>query len=389
MFPDLSYILHYLFGTQPDNWTSIVKTFGLFLVFAFLSSAFFLYLELKRKEEEGLFQAKTIEIEVGKPASIQELIVNAIIGFLLGFKGVYAYQNFAEFQQDAAGVLLSGKGVFWGGLLGALIIGGIKFWEKHRERLDKPIKKRLTVHAYDHIGDITIVAAISGIIGAKLFAVFEDMETLMNDPLGVLLSGSGMAIYGGLIVAFVVVYIYVKRLGLKPIHVMDAVAPALMVGYGVGRMGCHFSGDGDWGIPNTAETPSWWIFPDWAWAYDYPNNVLNQTRGNVIEGCEFLYCNRLAEPVWPTPIYEIIMAFIIVAILWSLRKRIKIPGMLFFIYLIFNGFERFWIEKIRVNAKYDWGFIQPTQAEVISTLLFLTGVIGCFVLWRKNKALSN
>jgi prolipoprotein diacylglyceryltransferase len=49
-----------------------------------------------------------------------------------------------------------------------------------------------------------------------------------------------------------------------------------------------------------------------------------------------------------------------------------------------NGMERFLIEKIRVNTRLDFGFIQPTQAEVISSLLFLTG-LGLF-LWLRRKA---
>ena len=74
------------------------------------------------------------------------------------------------------------------------------------------------------------------------------------------------------------------------------------------------------------------------------------------------------------------------AFLWSIRKRITIPAMLFFIYLIFNGFERFWIEKIRVNERYDIMGIQTTQAEFISVILMIIGIIGCVVLWRRSKS---
>ena len=58
---------------------------------------------------------------------------------------------------------------------------------------------------------------------------------------------------------------------------LDAVSPALMLAYGIGRLGCHFSGDGDWGIKNTAAKPDLIsILPDWIWCYDYPNNVINR-----------------------------------------------------------------------------------------------------------------
>jgi prolipoprotein diacylglyceryltransferase len=78
------------------------------------------------------------------------------------------------------------------------------------------------------------------------------------------------------------------------------------------------------------------------------------------------------------------MATIIFAILWSLRKRSKTPGVLFAIYCMFNGMERFFIEKIRVNAIIEWGAFQFTQAELISTLTFFGGAILLWILLRKN-----
>ena len=142
------------------------------------------------------------------------------------------------------------------------------------------------------VGDIAITAAISGIIGAKVFALFEGPNAFSNfirDPLGQLFSGAGLAIYGGLIVAFAVVFWYVRRRGLPVIRVMDAAAPAMIMGYAVGRLGCQFAGDGDWGIANTAAKPGWFFLPDWAWAYDYPRNVLNE--GIPIDGCIGHYCH--------------------------------------------------------------------------------------------------
>ena len=125
------------------------------------------------------------------------------------------------------------------------------------------------------------------------------------------------------------------------------------------------------------------MFPDWLWSYSYPHNVLNE--GAPIAGCAWKYCNELTTPVFPTSIYEIIMLFMLGAILWSLRKRVKIPGMLFSIYLVFNGLERFFIEKFRVNEKYDVIGFQLTQAEIISVVLILLGLASCFTLWTRNK----
>jgi prolipoprotein diacylglyceryl transferase len=242
------------------------------------------------------------------------------------------------------------------------------------------------VWPHERIGDITVVAAISGIVGAKLAAPFEsvaNLKSFFNDPFGQLLTGSGLAIYGGLILAFIVVLWYIRKKQIPAIHMMDAVAPALMVGYAVGRIGCQLSGDGDWGIVNTMAIPSWWVFPDWLWAFDYPHNVLNE--GIRMEDCNWLYCHKLPLPVFPTPVYETVFAFMIAGILWVLRRRLTIPGMLFCIYLFFTGLERFFIEKIRVNPDINIAGIEATQAEYISALLIFGGIAGMIWLWRQHQ----
>ena len=271
-----------------------------------------------------------------------------------------------------------------GGITGAVILGGLRYWQKQRALLPKPKLVSHTIRPHERVGDITVAAAICGVLGAKIFSILEDPTDFFQDPIGQFFSGSGMTIYGGLILAFIFVPMYIKRLGLKPIHVIDAAAPALIMGYGVGRIGCQLSGDGDWGITNTALKPEWMSFlPDWLWSFTYPHNVLNQ--GVPIDDCTFNYCMELSQAVYPTPIYETLMSIAIFAILWYLRKRIKIAGMLFFIYLIFNGVERFFIEKIRVNIKYDLGFIQPTQAEIIAVAIAIAGIIGVWFLYKRNK----
>ncbi len=406
MFPDLSYILHYLIGTQPDNWTSIFKTFGLLLVLAILSAAWVLYLELKRKAGEGLFKPQKVKIVVGKPATTWEIASNGIFGFILGFKLLYVFQNFSEFQMDPAGVILSSKGVFWAGLLLAGVFAFWRYWEKKKEALPKPKEITETVYPHDRIGDITIVAAITGIIGARLFSILEEPSIFFNDPLGTLLSGSGLTVYGGFICGYFGVVWYLKKLKIPFWHFADAVAPALIISYGVGRIGCQLAGDGDWGIV-AAAMPEWWFLPDWMWAYEFPMNVNNagqliaacdadcwsQISGNAgmtkemmcKECCGVNYCHELNPKVYPTPFYETIFSFMIGGFLWAIRKRVTIPGMIFFIYLILNGIERFWIEKIRVNVTYDILGSEITQAEIISAILFLIGVFGAIILWRRAK----
>jgi phosphatidylglycerol---prolipoprotein diacylglyceryl transferase len=386
MYPDLSYFLHDILPSlfDRDGGFSVVKTFGLLLAMAFLASAYTLTLEFKRKEAEGLLLPRLTTITIGEAATPTDLIINALIGFFIGFKFVFAAQNFVAFKADAAGIIASTQGSWIGGIIGLILFLGYRYYESQRAKLDKPVTQTVNVFPHARIGDITIVAAIFGLLGAKLFSVMENWTDFIADPLGQLFSGSGLTMYGGLILAFFACYIYVKKLGIPPILMMDAVAPALVVGYGVGRLGCQFSGDGDWGIENTAPKPGWMsILPDWLWAQNYPHNVLKE--GFPMESCSDAYCTQLIPAVFPTPMYETMMCMVILAILWSLRKRIKMNGMIFFIYLILNGLERFIIETIRVNPRYSVLGTALSQAQIIAIGLMIIGALGMLGVWIYNK----
>ena len=381
MYPNISYLLNDLFGI---NIPLPIQTFGFFVAIAFLLSSWTLSLELKRKEEEGLISATKRKKIIGKKVSPLDLIVHAIVGFLVGYKLLYAGLNYSDFVNNPQGMILSSEGHFLGGLIFAFINAYMKYREVKKEKLDKPKTITETVHPYQLVGNITMIAAISGIIGAKLFHNLENMDDFMADPIGQLLSFSGLTFYGGLICGAVAVIYYTKKYGINYKIISDAAAPGLMLAYGIGRMGCHFSGDGDWGITNLAPKPEWMSFlPDWTWAYTYPNNVIN--AGVPIEGCVGNYCNELLYPVFPTPIYEIAMALVLFGLLWVLRKRINIAGMLFGIYMIVNGLERFFIEKIRVNTKYIIFEKEITQAELISFGLIITGIIIVYRLYAINR----
>ncbi|MEJ0101070.1 MAG: prolipoprotein diacylglyceryl transferase family protein [Bacteroidota bacterium] len=103
--------------------------------------------------------------------------------------------------------------------------------------------------------------------------------------------------------------------------------------------------------------------------------------------CADKYCNQLPVPVFPTPFYETLTCLVLFGVLWIFRKKLKVPGTLFALYLILNGAERFFIEKIRVNTHINLFGFQPTQAEVISTLLVISGIIIWIILDRKAKSL--
>ena len=251
-------------------------------------------------------------------------------------------------------------------------------YKKDTGRDKSSLPKKVLVHPYQRVGTLITLAAVFGILGSRLFSVLENFSDFMKDPIGQLFSGSGLTIYGGLILAFTVLYFYTKKKLFHPIHLMDAAAPALILGYGVGRMGCQFSGDGDWGIVNEAVKPAWFPFPDWAWSNHYPRNVLND--GTLIPDCIGDYCHQLVPGVYPTPIYEIIYSILAFILIWSIRKKIKTPGIIFFIYLLFTGIGRFFIEFIRVNPRYNYFGFDLSQAQYIAIAFIIISIFGIFRL---------
>jgi len=360
-----------------------IQTFGFFVALAFAVAAFLLGKELKRKQSEGLIQPQTRKRTVGAPADPMEYVYNAIGGFFVGYKLVYLISNYALFADNPQAMLLSFEGSFLGGLLGAAILAYWKYFEVKKTLLPQPKTIEEKVNAEDHLGNIIMLGVVGGILGAKIFHNLENPAEFFADPIGALFSFSGLTFYGGLIVAAFLIIRYGRKNGINAWHLCDAAAPALMISYGVGRLGCQLSGDGDWGIVNAAPKPGWMSgLPDWMWSFKFPHNVNNE--GIPIPGCVGRWCHELPEPVFPTSFYEFLMAAVLFAVLWGIRKRIQVPGLLFSIYLIMNGAERFLIEQIRVNSLYTFGSFQVTQAQIISSLLIIIGIFG--VRYSINKA---
>jgi len=376
MYPTISHLLNDLLGI---NIPLPIQTFGFFVALAFVAGGYFITKEFKRKEKEGLLHTISKKVKIGEGITTYELLSAVIGGFFIGFKLIEAIFDYDSLVQNPQEFILSAKGSVLGGIIVAAISVYIKYKEKEKTKLETPKWIEQTLHPYQLVGNMIMIAAISGIIGAKIFASLENWNDFLLDPWGQLFSFSGLTFYGGLIFGAISVSYYAKKNGIKLLHLIDIFAPTLMLSYGIGRIGCHLSGDGDWGIIATQQ-PDWWFLPDWIWSYNYPNNVLG--RGIPIPGCEGNFCNQLAENVYPTPFYEIIMAGLIFVFLWNIRKKIKIAGVLFCIYLIFNGIERFLIEKIRINNDMVG---EQTQAEIISFCLILIGVLGTFILYRNSR----
>jgi len=360
-----------------------IFSYGFFLALGFLAAAFTLVLELKRKEQLGLLKPFRREIVKGKPATPAEIIVNAVIGFIIGYKLLWVILHYSEFAANPQETLLSSTGSWIGGIAGAVLLGYFKYWEKNKDKLDKPVKEVIEVHPHHTVSDLTIVAAVSGIIGAKLFYFFEspgNFREFLEDPFGSFFGG--LTVYGGLILGAICVMWYSWKRGMNPLHIADAASPGLFLAYMFGRQGCQVAGDGDWGIVNLLDKPSWlsWL-PDMLWAFDYPHNIINE--GVLIPGCSESHCYVLSQPVFPTPMYESFATLLLFALLWSLRRRITIPGMMFSLYLILNGIERFFIEKIRVNTKFDFLGMHLTQAEIIAALYVVAGIASLIYFKRK------
>lgn len=385
MYPNLYYLVADLLGVK-INALKLVNSFGFFVALAFIASGYVLYKELTRKEKLGEFIALEESFIVGAPASISELFSAFGFGFLFGFKiiGAFVIENALNNTQA---FILSFQGSYLAGFVVGAIMLYLKWKEKDKVKLASPENKKYMVWPHDRVGDIVLQAALWGFLGAKIFHNLENLDDFAKDPIGSLISFSGLTFYGGLILATIAIIIYIRKFKIRVIHFADAMAPTMLFAYAAGRVGCHMSGDGDWGIPNLNPKPFTWL-PNWMWTYTYPHNVLNE--GVPIPGCVGNYCNQLPLPVYPTTFYEIIATFILFGIMWMFRKKITQPGILTGVYLVFAGTERFFIEKIRVNNKIHTLPFEPTQAELISIFLILIGIV--FLIFSKKwfpKSISN
>lgn len=211
------------------------------------------------------------------------------------------------------------------------VAAGLLIAKRLRE-LGKPV---------DWAYELAFAALLGGVVGSRLDFIIENYADVKDDLLGNLFSGSGLVWYGGAIGGAIGVILWARWRGMLNLQLLDVCAPALALGYAIGRCGCQLSGDGDYGQP--------WDGP---WAMAYPNGTVPTT-----------------QTVHPTPIYETLAMGVATYVLWRLRGAFR-PGLLFALYLVLAGSERFLVEFIRRNDDVALGL---TQAQLLSVAMILVG----------------
>lgn len=229
----------------------------------------------------------------------------------------------------------------------AFVVCGAVVARRLRE-LDKPV---------DWAYEMVFAALIGGLVGARLYWIAANWDEAQDDLFGTIFSGSGLTWFGGALGGALAVILWARFRGWLGLQLLDTAAPALAIGYAIGRVGCQVSGDGDYGEPS-----------DLPWAMAYPDGVVPTD-----------------EEVHPTPIYETLAMGLAALLLWRLRDALR-PGALFALYLVIAGIERFLVEFIRRNEAVLLGL---TEAQLTSLLMLAGGAIWLTVLARRDGGLRR
>lgn len=192
--------------------------------------------------------------------------------------------------------------------------------------------------------EMVFAALAGGMVGGRVYFLLENYNSVKHDLLGNVLSGAGLVWYGGAIGGAIGVLLWAWRRGMLNIGLADLCAPALAVGYAIGRIGCQLSGDGDYGIASSVP-----------WAMGYPHGTVPTPAG---------------VHVHPTPVYETLAMGLVGWWLWRNRAAFA-PGVLFAWYLVLSGLERLLVEFIRRNAVVIGGL---TAAQLESIALATAGL---------------
>jgi phosphatidylglycerol:prolipoprotein diacylglycerol transferase len=234
--------------------------------------------------------------------------------------------------------------------------------------------KRKKLHP-DLASNITLIALIAGVSGSKLLYLLENWSSFVKDPFGMTFSPGGLTFYGGFILATASIYFYAKQKKITFIKIADAAGPALLLAYGIARIGCHLAGDGDYGFPTTLP-----------WGTDYSNGTYPPSAAfrNFPEVTN-LFPNGIVPDntlCHPTPVYETIICAVFFLFLWKNRLKWTMDGQMFYAYLVLAGVERFTVEFFRLNPRLMLGL---SEAQIIAVILIMIGAIGTVSLRREQQ----
>ncbi len=200
---------------------------------------------------------------------------------------------------------------------------------------------------------------LAGLVGARLYHLLESPSEFFAHPLPLLFSTMGFAWFGAVIGGFIALVFLARHYRMRVLLMLDIASPAAAIGYGVGRIGCLISGDGDYGIPTSLP-----------WGMSFPNGLVPTT-----------------QRVHPTPIYEFLAAMVIGYILWRIGARavgqLRPAGEVFGFYLILTGIARFLVEFIRINPRSFFGM---SNAQAASLASILAGSLVLIALQKRIKS---
>jgi phosphatidylglycerol---prolipoprotein diacylglyceryl transferase len=222
MYPTLYHALLDLTGLSVPL-LKFFNSFGFFVALAFVFASWTLGLELRRKERQGLLKPVKRTVVEGAKAGPMDYLLNGVIGFVIGWKLLHLVMD-TSVLDDPQAFLLSGTGSIVGGLVGAAAMLAWRWNDSRKQHLEKPRKKEVQMLPHEHAGNITLTAAIWGIIGAKLFHWLENpgefMAFLQAPSTSTLFSG--LTMYGGLILAGAMVIRYFVRHGIPAFEGADS-----------------------------------------------------------------------------------------------------------------------------------------------------------------------
>jgi phosphatidylglycerol:prolipoprotein diacylglycerol transferase len=208
------------------------------------------------------------------------------------------------------------------------------------------ISKDLRRRALDADPNVIVgYTGIAGLIGSRLYSLFETPSEFFANPWPLLFSRMGFTWTGGVIGGFITLWLLARHYRMPLLRMLDVASPAAAIGYGIGRIGCLVSGDGDYGTPTSLP-----------WGMSFPNGIVPTT-----------------DRVHPTPIYEFLGAVLIFWIIWRLGARTMVDeraiGKVFAVYLLLTGVIRFFIEFIRLNPRVLFGLTNAQLASIVCVVL--------------------